>query len=380
MSTSTARLSPAGTSKGNALRFSPTIGSTSGTSASGHTPAAPSPPVCCDTLMSASRYSVTSRPLMLWPLPSPSPSRLIDTPVAGPVTTTWKDSNSFRAAAITAVAAAPCGTCACGRTFTAAGAVQTWAASEALPARKATAAAASWESFIGASPWLAASRNGGCFPFRSANEVDVPPLPSSVSGSRGSSARISGGRGQTSPLGPRPRTRTPAGPTCGGSPAGNALREDRRSTGCAGAGAPLHGQGGRRLAARWPDHRKRSTEALLYRRSAFPPGQSTCGGALLLDAARNRRLRDRQGGRLLARRGVLMFGRWAGPPSRPLEGRVASERLGTCEPLAAGARLAGAAHRPGRLRRDGALPRAALPRARTVVPRHRAVAARAGAL
>src|SRR2546428_533786 len=46
---------------------------------------------------------------MLWPLPSPSPSRLIDTPVAGPVTTTWKDSNSFLAAAMTAVADAPCG-------------------------------------------------------------------------------------------------------------------------------------------------------------------------------------------------------------------------------------------------------------------------------
>src|SRR5713101_3248678 len=259
---------------------------------------------------------------MLWPLPSPSPARLIDTRVAGPGTTTWKDSNSFRAAAITAVAAvAPCGACACGRTFTAAGAVQTWAASEALPARKATAAAAIWESFIGASPWLAASRNGGCFPFRSANEVDVPPLPSSVSGSRGSSGRISGGRGQTSPLGLRPRTRAPVRPTCGGSPAGNALREDRRSTGCAGAGAPLHGQGGRRLAARWPDHRKRSTEALLYWRSgAFPPGQSTCGGALLLDAARNRRLRDRQGGRLLARRGVLMFGGAQGRRRGPWRG------------------------------------------------------------
>src|SRR2546430_2936353 len=85
---------------------------------------------------------------MLWPLPSPSPSRLIDTAVAGPVTTTWKDSNSFLAAAVTAVADAPCGGCALGRTFTAAGAVQTWAASEALPARNVTAAAAIWESFM----------------------------------------------------------------------------------------------------------------------------------------------------------------------------------------------------------------------------------------
>ncbi|HTO96789.1 MAG TPA: hypothetical protein VMK66_07060, partial [Myxococcales bacterium] len=45
MSTSTARLSLAGTSKGKALRFSPAMGSVSGTSASGQTPAAPSPPV-----------------------------------------------------------------------------------------------------------------------------------------------------------------------------------------------------------------------------------------------------------------------------------------------------------------------------------------------
>src|SRR2546430_9551876 len=154
---------------------------------------------------------------MLWPLPSPRPSRLIDTPVAGPVTTTWKDSNSFFAAAMTAVALLPWGGCACGRTFTAAGAVQTWAASEALPARKATAAAAIWESFIGTSPWLAASRNGECSPFGLANEVDVPPLPSLVSGSRGSSECLSGERGQAFPLGLRPRTRGPARATCGGS-------------------------------------------------------------------------------------------------------------------------------------------------------------------
>ena len=43
-STYTARFSPAGTSNGNAFRFSPMIGSTSGTSASGHQPVAPSPP------------------------------------------------------------------------------------------------------------------------------------------------------------------------------------------------------------------------------------------------------------------------------------------------------------------------------------------------
>ncbi len=55
MSTSTARLSLAGTSKGNALRFSPAIGSTSGISASGQVPAAPSPPLGQATLISASR-------------------------------------------------------------------------------------------------------------------------------------------------------------------------------------------------------------------------------------------------------------------------------------------------------------------------------------
>ena len=100
----------------------------------------------------------------------------------------------------------------------AAGAVQTWAASEALPARKATAAAASWESFIGASPWLAASRNDECSVFRSANEEDVPPLPSLDCGSRGSSKCLSGKRGQTPPFTPRARTRGAARATCGGSP------------------------------------------------------------------------------------------------------------------------------------------------------------------
>src|ERR1700682_1136825 len=55
MSTNTTRLSLAGTSKGNALRFSPAIGSTSGISASGQVPAAPSPPLGQATLISASR-------------------------------------------------------------------------------------------------------------------------------------------------------------------------------------------------------------------------------------------------------------------------------------------------------------------------------------
>src|SRR5258706_11618935 len=131
---------------------------------------------------------------MLWPLPSPRPSRLIETPVAAPVTITWKDSNSFLAAAMTAVALLVCDGCACGRTFTAAGAVQTCAASEALPARKATAAAAIWESFIGASPWLAASRNGGRRSFLVGDQLEQAPPPSPAPRRRGGSVALSGER------------------------------------------------------------------------------------------------------------------------------------------------------------------------------------------
>src|SRR6266403_3935590 len=64
---------------------------------------------------------------MEWPAPSLRPSRLIDTPPAWPVITTWKDSNSFFAAAIFAAAVAPAGGCALGRIFSAAGANQTLA-------------------------------------------------------------------------------------------------------------------------------------------------------------------------------------------------------------------------------------------------------------
>src|SRR5438309_1402782 len=65
---------------------------------------------------------------MAWPAPSASPSRLIDKPAAWPVTTTWKDSNSFCAAASEAAGWAPAGGCAEGRTLVGAGAVQTVAA------------------------------------------------------------------------------------------------------------------------------------------------------------------------------------------------------------------------------------------------------------
>src|SRR5207253_125909 len=96
------------------------------------------------------------------------------------------------------------------------------AGSVALPARNTTAAAASWESFIGTSPWLAASRNGGCSAFRSANEGGVPALPSPVSRSRGFPRRLSGIRGEI------PRF------TYGRAPAGTGRRthgSGRRKTG-----------------------------------------------------------------------------------------------------------------------------------------------------
>src|SRR2546428_495550 len=46
---------------------------------------------------------------MVWPAASVSDSRLIDTPLAWPVTTIWNASNSFFAAAIFAAAVAPAG-------------------------------------------------------------------------------------------------------------------------------------------------------------------------------------------------------------------------------------------------------------------------------
>jgi hypothetical protein len=141
MSTSTAMLCPAATSNGKALRFSPTIGSTSGISASGHQPAAPSPPVGVGTLISASRYSTTSRPAIAWPLPSFRLSSLMLTPEAGPVTTTWKDSNSLRAAASVAEVGALAGTGACGRTLVAPLAVHTCAARAAEGSARANAPA-----------------------------------------------------------------------------------------------------------------------------------------------------------------------------------------------------------------------------------------------
>src|SRR5437762_4021832 len=100
---------------------------------------------------------------MVWPLPSFRPSRLIETPPAWPVITTWKASNSFFAAASFAAAVAPAGGCAEGRIFCAAGATQIWAADAEPAASKATNRGS---IFTAEPPWLAASRNGRCFPFR----------------------------------------------------------------------------------------------------------------------------------------------------------------------------------------------------------------------
>jgi hypothetical protein len=118
-----ARLSPAGTSKGNALRFSPTTSSMSGTSASGKRPAEPSADEGCSTFMRASRKSFGA-PILPGPAASPwSSDAEAETPVAGPVTMTWKASNSFFAAVIAAPRSAR--GASSGRIFSLATAVQT---------------------------------------------------------------------------------------------------------------------------------------------------------------------------------------------------------------------------------------------------------------
>src|SRR5467141_450396 len=128
---------------------------------------------------------------MVWPAPSVSPSRLIETPPAWPVITTWTASNSFFAAASFAAAAAPAGGCAEGRIFCAAGATQTWAADAEPAASKATNRGS---IFTAESPWLAASRNGECFPFRLANSGGLPLIAQSVYGSMPQQGRPSGER------------------------------------------------------------------------------------------------------------------------------------------------------------------------------------------
>ena len=93
---------------------------------------------------------------------------LIETPEAAPVTTTWNDSNSFLAAAIFAVGAAPCGACTVGRIFWAAGATHTCAAETEPAAVVNSAASVRLRNFM-MPPWLAADRNGGGSPFRLTN-------------------------------------------------------------------------------------------------------------------------------------------------------------------------------------------------------------------
>src|SRR6266478_4023114 len=129
---------------------------------------------------------------MVWPAPSVSDSSFIDTPLAWPVTTTWKASNSFFAAAIFAAAAAPAGGCAEGRIFCAAGAAQTWAADAEPAASKATNRGS---IFTAEPPCLTASRDGGCCPFRLANSGGVPLIAQSVYGSMPKQGRPSVERG-----------------------------------------------------------------------------------------------------------------------------------------------------------------------------------------
>src|SRR6267143_6040333 len=129
---------------------------------------------------------------MVWPAPSVSPSRLIETPPAWPVITTWKASNSFFAAAIFAAAVASAGGFAEGRIFCAAGATQTWAADAEPAASKATNRGS---IFTAESPWLAASRNGGGCPVRMPNSGGLPLIARSVYGSMPQQGRPSGERG-----------------------------------------------------------------------------------------------------------------------------------------------------------------------------------------
>src|SRR5450755_2451588 len=108
---------------------------------------------------------------MLWPAPSDKPSKAIETPVAWPVTTIWKASNSFCAAASEAEVGADASACTLGRTFCAAGATQTWAA-DAVPAVASSAAIRVVMVFMkGLQGWLLVGSVGA---FRSASPTQVP--------------------------------------------------------------------------------------------------------------------------------------------------------------------------------------------------------------
>src|SRR3954469_18669059 len=129
---------------------------------------------------------------MLWPAPASRRARAIETPEARPGMRIWNPSSSFFAAAIFAVVVAAAGTWAFGRIFCAAGATQTWAADAEPAASKATGRGS---VFTDEPPWLAASRNGGCSPFRLANSGGLPLIARMLYGAVRRAGCLSGGRG-----------------------------------------------------------------------------------------------------------------------------------------------------------------------------------------
>src|SRR5437899_2881578 len=103
-----------------------------------------------------------SVPPMVFPAPSERPpAKLIDTAVAGPVTTAWNDSNSFLAAKSWMWLDAPAGTEASGRTLADEGEVQSCAAGAAL-AERAVRASAAERNKVGP-PRMVARRSCGSF-------------------------------------------------------------------------------------------------------------------------------------------------------------------------------------------------------------------------
>src|SRR5436190_15868985 len=200
---------------------------------------------------------------MVWPAPSVSPSRLIETPPAWPVITTWKASNSFFAAASFAAAVAPAGGCAEGRIFCAAGATQTWAADAEPAASKATNRGS---IFTAEPPWLAASRNGRCFPFRLANSGGLPLIAQSVCGSMPKQGRSSVERGLVRTFSYPAALLPPAGLHRPDSPRSSGLRWIRRPTGEAGDDRPDSLRSSKRLLDRLSSGRERRCEGPLYGR------------------------------------------------------------------------------------------------------------------
>src|SRR5438445_1470131 len=202
---------------------------------------------------------------MVWPAPSVSDSRFIETPLAWPVTTTWKASNSFFAAAIFAAAVAPDGTCTPGRIFCAAGATQTWAADAEPAASKATSRGS---DFTAEPPWLAASRNGGGSPLRMANSEGLPLIAQSRCGAVPKPGCLSGGRGLAG------RYSYKAAP----APLRRAQGVDRLER-AACAGFPALQLGGRRDGPRPGGGAGAISAARATAESAGARGSSSCAGA-----------------------------------------------------------------------------------------------------